>query len=530
MLRVVLADDEVHIRNLLKYLIHWEEHGLQLIADYETGRDVAEHVREDRPDLIISDIKMPGMDGLEMIRSVKAILPECRFIIISGFRDFEFAKQAVRLGVMDYILKPVDEDELNGTLAEMVKEISTEEPEEPRGLNRQDFLPAIRGQGHAGTISDVNKTYGFHFAETGTFYILWLQFCRRPPQMAVADAAKRVMQRVHGCLEEYLNDGESYMVSGQAFIGMIQVKENREAGFLRELDSAYREVLDEEKAAIAPMTIYLSCGNGVNDIAEIHDSYDCAKFFIGGRFGYGEGRVYIADTQVNKRYWIKDSYTLRNETIKRFCSAIENREEALALRITEEAFRTYENSGENNWTLFVYISYQLADALTQMLNNLGVTTSEAMSLRSVMEQWNENTDTIDGLVSNTQKMISQVMHQYLSDSKEDSHAVIQYARDYIDKHYADDITLALLADKININPTYLSAVFKETTGINYSSYLTAVRVEHAKELLRDIDMNLSEVASAVGYNSTRYFTRIFKQETGIKPSEYRRLNLKKMNW
>ena len=140
MYKVIIADDELHIRNLLKYLIHWEELGLTFAAEYDNGADVVGHVEREHIDIIITDIQMPGMDGLDMIRAVREADPDSRFIVISGYRDFAYAQTAVKLGVSDYILKPIDEEELNAALAALVGDGGGEGREQDRRDERRTRL------------------------------------------------------------------------------------------------------------------------------------------------------------------------------------------------------------------------------------------------------------------------------------------------------------------------------------------------------------------------------------------------------
>ena len=144
---VLIADDEIHVRSLLKHLIHWDEFELILKGEFDNAEDVVSFVKQEKVDIIITDIMMPGMNGIEMIKTVKEIQNQCRFILISGYRDFEFAQAAVKLGVSDYILKPLNEEEVNTVLKTLASE-KDENQEElyKKTVLRQKFREILEGE------------------------------------------------------------------------------------------------------------------------------------------------------------------------------------------------------------------------------------------------------------------------------------------------------------------------------------------------------------------------------------------------
>lgn len=529
MLRVVLADDEVHIRNLLKYLIHWDEIGLDLVSDYDSGSVVVENIEHDKPDLIITDIKMPGITGLAMIQAVKTKMPECRCVIISGFRDFDFAQQAVKLGVSDYILKPIDEDELNETLTRISQEIAKQKEEKSvHSELRKNFRSVISGQGKAHSVTQVNQDYGFSFTEEGTFYVLLLKFCRKPPEYNLSEVSQRLLKRIEKSLASYAVDQEHFMYNELCYAILIEVQHGKDKDFLRQLDITYRDMLDSEKDQIAPVYAYLSCGTGVDQIHKIPDSLMSAEIFSAGRLGYGDTRVYIASAMPNSKEIITGTKPVDASLMHAFASALEGMQEKQALEIVN---RELSGLKEGDWFFFFSTCRQFGDQMIRVLTQLGLPSAEISSLRQQIDLSIDNSDTVSGLETAMGRSISLVMHEYMQRKQDNSsHAYVQFAKDYIDRNYSGDISLAAIAEKAHVNASYLSAVFKESTGMNYSSYLTSVRIEKAKDLLKNVDMNISEVARAVGYDNQRYFSRIFEEETGIKPSQYRKLYLHKMSW
>lgn len=341
MLKVIIADDELHIRNLLKYLIHWEELGLTFAAEYDNGPDVVEHVEREHIDIIITDIQMPGMDGLDMIRAVRETDPNSRFIVVSGYRDFAYAQTAVKLGVSDYILKPIDEDELNAALAALVGNGGGEGREQDkRDERRKSFLPVLRGHRVVMDAEQANREFGFHFMPSGCYFVAWMAICRAKRQENTTERAQKKMEILKDRLESCCHDLESFMLSDLACALLLQCAPDRRDEVLRTACDAYQELLRKEIPG-DELRYYLSVGKAVYDLREIQGSMESARFFIAGRIQYGTRRVYIADYMQCADALQSQSIHIPYETGRSLDSALERTDEAAMRQAIRDAFAFY---------------------------------------------------------------------------------------------------------------------------------------------------------------------------------------------
>lgn len=528
MLKVIIADDELHIRNLLKYLIHWEELGLTFAAEYDNGPDVVEHVEREHIDIIITDIQMPGMDGLDMIRAVRETDPNSRFIVVSGYRDFAYAQTAVKLGVSDYILKPIDEDELNAALAALVGNGGGEGREQDkRDERRKSFLPVLRGHRVVMDAEQANREFGFHFMPSGCYFVAWMAICRAKRQENTTERAQKKMEILKDRLESCCHDLESFMLSDLTCALLLQCAPDRRDEVLRTACDAYQELLRKEIPG-DELRYYLSVGKAVYDLREIQGSMESARFFIAGRIQYGTRRVYIADYMQCADALQSQSIHIPYETGRSLDSALERTDEAAMKQAIRDAFAFYRVTGQKNPTLCFAIARQIGEVLVQKLSQFGASPGKTRRVMEELETRLDNSDTEEQVQAVVENICGEAVHRHLLGGRTEQNAYILQAKSYIDAHYGENISLALLAEKIHINPAYLSTLFKNEVGVNYQDYLTAVRIDKAKQLLAGEPMNISQVANAVGYGSARYFSKTFEAQTGIRPAEYRRLRMRRL--
>ena len=528
MRKVIIADDELHIRNLLKYLVHWEQLGLTFAAEYDNGAEVVAHIEQEHIDIIITDIQMPGMDGLDMIRKVRETDPECRFVVISGYRDFAYAQAAVKLGVSDYILKPIDEDELNAALAAIIETESEDGGKQgKRDDRRKHFLPVLRGQRVISDAAQANREFGFHFAPSGCYFVAWMSICRAKKQENTTERAQKKIEILKDRLEGCCHDFESFMLSNLAYVILMQCAPDRKGELLRAVHDAYQELLRKEIPG-DELRYYLSVGKAVCELGEIRDSMESARFFIAGRIHYGTRRVYIADYMQYADALQSQNIRIPYETSRSLGSALERADEVAIKGAIQDAFSFYQESSPKNSTLCFAIGRQIGELLVQKLGQFGINPGETRGIMEDLENRLDNSDTEEQIQIVVENICTEAVHRHLVAGRTDQNAYVLQVKAYIDSHYAENISLALLAEKIHINPAYLSTLFKNEIGVNYQDYLTAVRIDKAKQLLANEPMNISQIADAVGYGSARYFSKIFEAQTGVKPAEYRRLRMRRL--
>ncbi|MCR1898462.1 response regulator [Irregularibacter muris] len=383
MIRVIIADDENRICKLIMKLIQWDEIGMIIVGTASNGVEALELIEKEKPDIAITDIRMPGYDGLQMIEKAKAINKDLEFIIISGYGQFEYAKKAIEYGVKDYLLKPINQEELLQALHK-VKE-------------------------------DITKKRG---------------------QVALKEQ-----------YESSLN---------------LRGKNVRTSFLNNAIESNGKD-------------------STVNSLEEI--CFDFSKKFI--------HRVERLDKEGIK----KEILHLQGEISQ---SDIE-REECRSLM--HEIARIYY--------------------LTMKSNKIeaGDTPEES----KILEEAIDNSQSIEDLFHVLIDHIDTSLTLLLDKDRAGNLRQINQAKKYIEENYMKNITLEDLGTHIGFNPSYFSSLFKKETGTSFIEYLSQIRMEKAKELLRESDLRIQDICLMVGYNDVKYFSKSFMKYTGLKPNEYRKI-------
>lgn len=522
----MIVDDEIHVRNLLKHLIHWEELGLVLKGSYADGEEALEALKGESVDMVISDIMMPGMDGIELVQKLKPLLPQCRFVFISGHRDFEFARNAVKLGVEDYILKPLNEKEINDTLRAILDKYGRSgEKSSADVILRQKIIEVVTGPAFSGDIDSVNAKYSMNFKPQGKFRVLQVAVCNVNRDSEIGRVRDDIIDSLSRSMEEYCYDRESLRISKLRYCILVQVKEDMDKQMLRILDTAYRDLV-RKYADIVTERFYLSAGKIVDTPGEIRSSYEGSCFFLAGRFVYGTTRFYIADILPQAERLQQESDQIPKDIMRRFEAMIEGVDKSGIESLINRLFDDYQKEKGDNPMFYIYMITELGEHMMLILKKLNIHPREVKGVGEALNEIVDNCDTVMMLRSGVKRFFLSVMDKYLSDKKNNAAAYINQAKQFINEHYGEKISLNIIAEQLHVNSAYLSTVFKEETGENYSEYLTKVRIEKSKELLTELDFNISQIADMVGYTSSRYFSKCFEEETGLKPSEYRRMYLR----
>jgi len=523
---VIIVDDEIHVISLLKHLIHWDELNLVLKGSYTDGEEALEALKKESADIVISDIMMPGMSGIELAEVLKQDFPQCKVVFISGHRDFEFARNAVKLGVEDYILKPLNEQEINNTLKSILnKFLNTEERPNANIIMRQKLAESITVLDFSGSIDHINSKYSTNFREGGKFRVLQLAICNVSRDSKIEKIRQDIIAALSKNIQEYCYDQESIRMSELRYCIIIQIKEEMDKQVLRILDTTYRELV-RKYAEVTTEKFYLSAGKIVDTPENLKESYEGSSFFLAGRFVYGTTRFYIADILPQAERVQQENYQIPTDIIRRFETMIEGIDLKGIELLINKLFDDYRKEKDINPMLYIYMVSELGEHLMLVLKRCSIHPREIKKIGEQLNNIIDNCDTVMMLRSEVKKFFTSVIEQYLSIKRNNAAAYVNQAKQFIDEYYAEKLSLNEIAEKLHVNSAYLSTIFKEETGENYSDYLTSVRIEKAKELLTELDFNISQIAAKVGYTSSRYFSRIFEEETGLKPSEYRRIYLR----
>lgn len=535
MLKVFLVEDEVVMRNGIKNNIPWEQEGFEFVGEASDGELAYPLIKREKPDILITDIRMPFMDGLELSRLVKNELPQIKIIILSGYNEFDYAKTAISIGVTDYLLKPIS----SAKLLEAVKKVGDmiekeqdnvrlmeryEKEMEENILQEKHKLWGALASNRLSTIELLEKGQRLGMDFTASAYMVFLfKLMQEGDATGCSDELNRASEKVNslsGTWKKVLSFDRS--PEGWAFL----IKGESEAEVLENFAETKRKLLN--LVAMYPKVEYFGgLGSIVQRIGDIQNSYKEAARAFSSRFFLDANQ--IADSA--------DMVSLHNEEdgkidVSKMLS--KKREHELVEKFFKngtveevDSFldELFQGIGEQNCKSLLYRQYVVMDLFfcaTDFLGNLEIGTEELPEECRDINQIVEKAGNAQSLRHQIGILFSETMMLRDGHSKKKYSKLLEDAKAFIDENYRhDDMSLNMVAAQVNISPSYFSTIFSSEMGQTFVEYLTHVRLEKAKELLMCSNMRTAEIGYEVGYKDSHYFSYIFKKVVGCSPKEYR---------
>lgn len=533
MIKVLIADDEKNICLMIQKLISWEEFGMEVVGLANTGVDAVRLMEEERPEIVISDIRMPGYDGLEVVQKAHDLGLSIDFVIISGYKYFEYAHKALTLGVEHYLLKPIDKGELEETLSKILrkrkqdiqKEAEAAEWKEQARHSRRKvqkhFLSSIMEKSSSLPELDLNRVnteFQCEF-EQGCFVAIFAKLDSESRDQDVTGFLHILEEIIDRDLQEsdkeYIN---SIMKSGVISIVnyRTEIRENTRAGMEKPFVQMKREL---EKFRGYHITVGI--GGEKSTLAEIADSIQEAIYAIKCRGKAGLDKIIYYDSL---RYQPVPMQEILGECqIREMEKLVESLDyEAFRGEIVKAHARIKSIAFYTPAAVYEYLE-QISEILQTVLKNYQI---EAEILRQLEEEIQKTLDfytNLDEMVYRFSELVRSYFEKMIAEKKNKSQLPIRMAKQYLQENYSRSVSLEDVAEAIGLSPAYLSTMFKKELGINFSDFLISCRMEAAKELLKGSDLPIAEVAERVGYLDSRYFSKTFHKVVGLKPSVYRKM-------
>lgn len=534
-IKVLIADDEESIGLLILHLVDWEELNMQVVQVVQNGYQAIEAVKKETIDIVITDIRMPGIDGLEMIKELKQLNPAIQYIVISGYKDFAYAKIALQYGVTDYILKPVNKMELQSALYKIAEGIimSREKLKQVDEINimigkhekkiRKQLLENIR----------YNNIKGMNLTEESCNREYQMNFQKGCYQMALfkldidSQKSEEATIYIYNILEAHLEKqigSICYDYEIECEQNMYYVVLNYNKDEEKEVERILKGILKSllwAKDIIENVKITIGLGKSVAAISEIRESYNDAKLAVEERIIKGTNQL-IRISLYERNYGLKEE-----ELLKTFRDAVISSANQLNVREIICNLTECEKHIVQQENLKGHQILQLMKGIVNVYNlemkNLGLMIEDDEDYFEGMIYRIENIGTLGGMF---EYLIREIEHSFtvaITKKTEQEYYPIIHAKKYIEQHYNENITLKEVADIVNYNSNYFSTLFKKETGETFNEYIVKYRLEMAKEMLRTTTDTIESIAGAVGYNDMKHFNKIFKKNTTLKPSEYRKI-------
>lgn len=498
MYKVLIVDDKSLIRKGIISSINWEESGVKLAGEAENGRLALAMIKNEEPDILITDIRMPDMDGLELLKSISGLERQIVKIVISGYDDFEYAQKAIKYGSIDYIMKPIDPAELNESLKKACSILDhTKLPAQTsEQLIRDIFQKAIKG-------------IDFNLHEYKTLFDKF-GFDRCLYCVSILKNGR-----------ELLNDVPLHL-SG---IMLCTIEESKDINALVWFANSESMVKEAFESAVYRLIRGILTGSGAEDVfsgigsveyglEQLSNSYKMAyEAALHGIFT-GSGKIVGFQMLGNKKPLEIKLQEYESELVIHLTSGNSKEVVKVIDRLFERVAGCSDISFESIKLLFRNLCYILLK-LNADINNEINDFLEKLSLPGYLLKYSSISDLIQ-IIHNFYFFTAQ---KYLDDAGGRNSAVSK-VRDYIDRNYSRDIGLNELSSVFHINASYLTRIFKQEEGDGINAYITKVRIENAKRILESGRVNIEKLAEAVGYEDSTYFFKVFKKITGMTPREY----------
>lgn len=509
---VFLVDDDHFVRKGLLRLIDWEKCGFKVCAEADNGEDALGLIQEKKPDLVVTDIRMPVLDGLELIKStVESTNLKPNFVIVSGYNDFKYAQQAMRYGVQDFILKPIDKDEFEKTLIRLADKLRTEKEWK---INREKrvALTALEeiliGETNEENCTILQQKLNIANAEELKYIILEINNAIHE----ICNLKEKINQAIMSSLQEDMILTRDHGINSFGLLVSIRqlhsIKGNLEH-FVTDLQEQLSTRLKTE--------ISLFVGKTVKGPSGIKESFETANMV--SQFKYTTERndpIYFELVREQSVHYIELDHSL----YKRLMDRIEENNLKAILSTIEEMFREFRKKMFARDAVKTSIN-RCVHELIKTIKQLDGDENQVSTLHTML-QWDKYPLTFKEIQTMFTEFVldcAELIHLLHSDH---ANGNIYKVKKYIENHFQENITLKSLANEFYMNPVYMGQLFRKTYGIYYKDFILEVRMNEAKRLLRQTDMRVYQVAESVGFGNADYFVTQFEKYVGITPTQYRK--------
>lgn len=533
MYSVMIVDDEPIIRKGLKKIINWEEFGFNIVCEARDGEEALEKLNEHSIDFIISDIKMHKITGIELLRKIRENGLDTLVLLLSGYDEFSYAQEGIRLGAFDYILKPLDAQKLKNILINAYDKLTQKEKKDHEyNVNKiisgeKILYDLLRGK-NLMMMEEYISQYNLPLIK-GKIQVAIVEINEiiiSSEDLTENDEWSDLNNQINDLIEKELK--KSYIEHFSVLDGdfgkkIILVQTNKDIE-ISDFNQKFIEVLKEILKISSEnykIKLNIGVGNAYNQLYSIYKSYLNAKEALKYKYVLGTNKlIQLSElAEIRKKNFVypiekektlinsiligkDDSLSMLRELINDIASMLNSDIFSINIAFTQVVYNIYNN------VLKKYSFLEDVYDLSQ-ITNIGFLGVEA--LEDIEKQ----------LIDNITKLIDIIKEYNLNQSDN----IVQKACEYVLNHIDEDITLTSIANNLNISKNYLCSIFKLQTGENFLEYATKAKMERAKILLKKHDYKVYEVSDLLGYKETSYFSKLFKKHTGYTPAEYKKNSL-----
>jgi two-component system response regulator YesN len=524
MYKVFLVEDEIVVREGIRNNIPWDQTLYSLVGEAPDGEMALSMIQDIKPDILITDIRMPFMDGLSLSRIVKKNLPWIKIIILSGHDEFEYAREAIGVGVEEYLLKPVSSQDMRKALDKIAGRI---DEEKEKLLNIEKLKAQIRSSTDIlrdRWLSDFinGKIPAVHAIELGrefgvdllarSYIVLVAGIVDPTEKEGQLVPVKIILQSI---MEKY-SDSIWFQEGEKHFVVLLKDISNEESVYT--IAQAFKYEVERKTEC----KMMVGIGTTAKRIGEVTKSYSTARKIVDHGIVRGVSKIADGNLFSNDETGF-DPFGLLNIDGDMFLTKLKYAAKKDIDSILQQEYATaLGNNFNENQMVVLFVFGEIIVAASKILEALGGDIRKIAPYSLNQEDIQYIASSREIFFEKVKELLSVVIEYRDAHSSGRYQSVIVKAREYIDRNFASaDISLYSTASHVGISPNHLSTVFAQETGENFIEYLTRIRIERAKQLLRDTAMKSADIAHETGFSDPHYFSSIFKKNTGFSPREFR---------
>jgi len=529
-LKVLIVDDEKLVRNLLKMRIKWEEFGMKIVGEASSSKEALELVETFKPDIIFTDICMPVMNGIELSKVIAEKHPNIKIVIITGYDRFDYAKTSIKLGVFDYLLKPINGEEIRRVAEKLREKIKMERSHKNEYINLKlqldENLSYIREK-------FFNELIQTEMSEKEILERLsCLKLDMKPDtdffQAAIAEMSN-LTEKLEGDLESFNfelvvnlaesinNDNYKLNIFKDNSNKLVLISNND--GFDME---GFCGILKTKITKRYKCAVCIGIGNKVQGIQGIKKSYTQACEALNYKLIKGKNQIinYRDVVVVNENKW-----EVSADKIEKLTFCIKSGLGDKASEFVEEIFSDFYYNRQNTIVRVRMVLIGVLTACQQVIMENGKIPHDLKEFNTIDYDYISVLDNIPDIKGYMKKFISDLIRVINKSGEKVSNRLIEQIKEHIQKNmHSSKLSLSSVAREFYISPGHLSRLFKQETSQTFVNYVTKIRINKAMELLKETDLKVYQVGEKIGIDDPHYFSIIFKKYTGLSVNKFRKIN------
>ena len=534
MLKTIIMDDEPRICELIKGLVDWDRLGIEISGIAYDGQDGLELIEREKPDIVITDIRMPTLDGLSVIKQAAQLSHKSYFIVISGYQRFEYAQNALKYGVTDYLLKPINKEELTNTLEKIVNQINNEDEtrkaeefsrkqiiQNIQRIRQQALLDLINKGGSDDNLDILSINNSFHYKfEDGIFTIFSIKADFE--DLEKLEFSQILLSRME---KEYLNIFKDNSIETETAISgtrlhvILNLRKEEERFFEKKI-LTLADSIGNILTSYPDFDLTVCTGLFVDEIGNLRGSLEANKRAEYLRIVHSINHI-SRYKPLNPNYGYNPFLEPQQAELKNIIET--NQPDSLDDFLNDMFFPFEDEKSSYIDPEFLYnLCFSVLKTIEQGVEDNNSITGGEISFSSIHEAI-DNSSTVPSLIRNFKGALINVLQPYFLSIQSQKNRPVRQAVKYIEEHYMEAIGLDTIARELGLSSAYFSSLFKKEAGCSFVEYLTTHRMETAKDLLRNTTDSITQIAEMTGYSDAKYFSKVFSKTYGISPNGYRKL-------